>query len=77
MPTALAEPQPAKAVLALRRLTNRHVAIQLGISEVEFGRILNGYVSPTPPLRQKLSALLAVPERDLFRDGQTSDDHAR
>jgi hypothetical protein len=64
MPQAHA--QPAKGQLALRRITNRRVAHLYGCSEAFVGRILNGYVRPPLRFRSFLSALLEVPEAQLF-----------
>lgn len=61
-------PQPAKAVLAMRRISNREVAAALGISAQYLGRVLNGYVEPSARLRAEVAAFLSRPESKLFRD---------
>lgn len=63
------EPQPAKAVLALRRISNRSVARQLGCSEAWVGRVVNGLAPPSARFRRELAALLTLPEELLFRPG--------
>jgi transcriptional regulator with XRE-family HTH domain len=60
-------PQPAKAELVLRRLTNRDIAQRLGVSEVWVGRVLNGRVPPPERFRRDLAELLNLPEERLFR----------
>lgn len=60
-------PQPAKAVLAMQRITNREVCRVTGFSDVFVGRSLNGYVSPSAPLRRAVAELTHMPEADLFR----------
>ncbi len=60
------QPQPAKAALALRRISNRQVAAILGCSEHWVGRVLNGYVPPPDTFKRSLSALLDEPVESLF-----------
>jgi len=59
---------PAKGILAVRRVTIRRAAATIGISELVLGRVLNGNEHPTPRIRAGLSALLGVPESELFDD---------
>ena len=66
------EPQPAKAVLALRRISNRSIARRLGYSEAWVGRVVNGLAPPSERFRRALAALLGLPEALLFR----SDNHS-
>ena len=61
-------PQPAKAVLAMRRVTNRRVAQLYGCSPDFAGKVLNGHVRAPARFRQFLSAYLEIPENELFRD---------
>lgn len=61
-------PHPAKAVLAMRRITNRRVARTLGKSEHYVGRCLNGRDKPSAEFRRALAALLDLPESELFRE---------
>jgi len=63
-------PEPAKAVLALRRLTNREIALRLGLSELVVGRYLNGWVPASARFRAGLSELLGEPESAPFRGGK-------
>jgi transcriptional regulator with XRE-family HTH domain len=69
-------PHPAKAVLALRRITNRAIAQHLGVSAHYVGRVLNGYVKPSARVRAGLAEYLQVPVAELFRDS-TQDLGAR
>lgn len=64
MPT----PQPAKGILALRRLTNRRVAIATNRSEQYVGRVLNGWQAPSQEFRAAVAELVGLPESTLFRD---------
>ncbi len=66
--TNLPRPLPAKAVLVMQRITQRRVAIALGMSELTVGRVLNGYEKPSPRFRAGLAKFLERPERELFRD---------
>ncbi len=61
-------PQPARGVIAMRRLSIRAVAKQIGHNEHWVGRVLNGYGRPSPEFRRALSELLGVPESELFHD---------
>jgi hypothetical protein len=65
-----AHPHPAVAVLAMRRLPYRQVARDLQRNPHHLGRVLNGYVTPSPKLRRALAAYLDLPEAALFRDDQ-------
>ena len=60
-------PQPAKAILALRRRTNRSIAAATGKSVHYVGRVLNGWQAPSPEFRAQVAALLELPEEVLFR----------
>lgn len=61
------EPQPAKAVLALRRISQKCVAAQLGVSPIHLGRVLNGWSRPSARLAKELAELLGKPVEELFR----------
>lgn len=63
-------PQPAKAILVMRRCTNRRVARAYGCSEHYVGAVLNGRQQPSARFRAFLSAFLDVPEADLFRSDE-------
>lgn len=63
--------QPAKAVLAMRRITNRRIAAAYGATEHYVGRVMNGSQPPSSRFREFLAAFLDVPEDELFRP----DDH--
>ena len=63
-------PQPAKAELVLRRLSNRALAQRLGVSEGWVGRVLNGRVPAPERFRRELAVLLELPEERLFRRGE-------
>jgi hypothetical protein len=62
-------PQPAKGVLAIRRITNIEVARSLDppVSPHYVGRVLNGFDQPSPRLRAAVVALTGLPEEALFR----------
>ena len=64
---AFPEPQPAKAFLALRRITNRQVAAYLGVTPDWVGRVLNGYARPPDRFRAAVAELTGVSEAQLFR----------
>jgi transcriptional regulator with XRE-family HTH domain len=64
---AFPEPQPAKGILALRRITNRQVAQHLGVTPEWVGRVLNGYARPPDRFRAAVSELTGAPEAELFR----------
>lgn len=61
-------PQPAKAVLAMRRQSIRAVARHVGMSEHYVSRVLNGWQAPSPTFRAAVADMLDVPEHELFRD---------
>ena len=60
-------PQPAKGVLAMRRIPVRRVAVKLGCSQEWDGRVLNGLVPAPATFRAGLSQMLDLPEEELFR----------
>jgi transcriptional regulator with XRE-family HTH domain len=63
-------PQPALAVMRMRRISNRQAARSLGYNAHWFGRVLNGYKPPSPKLRRALADFLDLPEAALFRDDE-------
>ena len=73
------EPQPAKGILALKRISNAAVARRLGKSQQWVSRVLNGYAPAPEVFRASLAELLGIPEEELFRPGSDSkhpgDDH--
>ncbi len=69
------DPQPAKALLALRRISNRALARHVGASPGWVGRVLNGWVEPSPDFRRRTSEVLGVPEWQLFRPAAEADRH--
>lgn len=60
--------QPAKGVLAVRRIKQRQVARTCDFSEGYVGRVLNGREKPSRRFRRSLADLLELPERELFAD---------
>lgn len=66
-------PQPAKAWLAIRRISNTEVAASTHRTPAWVGRVLNGYASPSAEFRRDLSALLGQPEEVLFREPGPDD----
>lgn len=65
-------PQPAKAILAVRRITNRRVAAVYACSPHYVGRVLNGLQEPSPRFRAFLAAFLDLPEDALFRSDESA-----
>ena len=59
-------PQPAKSVLAARRITITSFGEKIGVNPHTCGRVLNGYVAPWPAFRRKASEYLGLPEEQLF-----------
>lgn len=66
-------PQPAKAMIVLAAKTITGVAREIPCSPHFLGRILNGYVPPTPRIRRRLGEILDKPEADLFVDGRVPE----
>ncbi len=67
-PSDRPRPHPVKGVLALRRITNRQIAIALAMSEIDVGRLINARQKATPRFRATVARLLREPESSLFRD---------
>ena len=65
---ALPEPQPPKGILALRRITNRQLARELGCTPEWVGRVLNGYVRPPDRFKAAVVELTGASEAELFRE---------
>lgn len=65
-----AKPQPLKAVLVMRRVSQRSLARALGISENYLSRIVNGYYPPTRSVAMRIADFLGHPEAALFRAGR-------
>jgi hypothetical protein len=61
-------PHPARGVLAMRRISIRHIAQRLGLHPITVGRMLLGQQRATPRFRVGLAVLLRLPESALFRD---------
>lgn len=61
-------PQPIKAKLAERRITNRWLGQQVGVNAHTLGRIINGQVLSWPKLRRRCAQVLGLPETELFRE---------
>ena len=59
-------PHPAKAILALRRITQRRVARALDVSHHYVGRCLNGHDKPSAKFKAGLAALLDMNVEELF-----------
>ncbi len=62
-------PQPAKGVVAMRRVTNCEIADRLGISHQYVSKVLNGHAPPSERFRYGLAQMLGVPEAELFDTG--------
>jgi hypothetical protein len=60
-------PQPAKAVMASKRRTNRSIARATHKSEHYVSRVLNGWQKPSPEFQAQLAAILELPQDVLFR----------
>jgi hypothetical protein len=69
------EPQPAKAELALRRITVGAIARHLGVSRGWAGRCLNGWTEPPASFRRGVAELLGRPEHELFRPRRPADQY--
>jgi hypothetical protein len=57
-------------VLRQRRISNRQAARDLHRNAHHLGRVLNGYVRPSPKLRRELAAYLDLPQAALFREDE-------
>jgi transcriptional regulator with XRE-family HTH domain len=72
----LASPIPAKAIIALRRLTNRQIAADLGVSPAYVGRVLNGQQLASRRFREALADYLDRPRHELFDDEVPAENNA-
>jgi len=61
------DPQPVKALLAERRISQSAVARRLEKDRAYLGRIFNGFVRPSSEIVAALSELLGEPAEKLFR----------
>ncbi len=66
MSQVVQRPQPARALLHARRVSNRALARQLGCSPQFVSRVLLGQAKPPIPMRRLLSRLLEVDVAELF-----------
>lgn len=62
-----AEAQPAKGVLAMRRISQREAARAIGCTATYLCSVLNGAVAPSEQFRQRLALYLNEPAEQLFR----------
>lgn len=60
--------QPAKGLLALRRLTVRQAAADTNYCTHYVGQILNRKIPPTAEFARRFSEYLDVPAEELFDD---------
>lgn len=60
------EAHPAKAELAVRRVSIRAVAERIPVSAHYLGRVLNGYARPTARIVEGLERVLGRPRDELF-----------
>ncbi len=68
MPPSTRSPQPIKALLALRDISQAQLARHLDCSIAWVGRLVNGRERPSPELARAISLYLDVPVEDLFAD---------
>jgi transcriptional regulator with XRE-family HTH domain len=66
MPPSSRSPQPAKAVLALRGITNAQIARDLGYTEHWVGRVLNGREKVSDEFVDRLGQYLGEDVSGLF-----------
>jgi transcriptional regulator with XRE-family HTH domain len=64
------QPQPARALLHARRISQRAVAARLGVSPQFLSQVLLGQAKPPPALQAHLAQLLEREPKDLFDSGQ-------
>jgi transcriptional regulator with XRE-family HTH domain len=69
----MSRPQPALAVMRMRRITNREAAQGTGYTRTWVGLVLNGHRRASPEFRRKLAAFLDLPAVALFRDDEPQD----
>jgi transcriptional regulator with XRE-family HTH domain len=60
-------PQPIKAELARQRRTVAGLARATGYTRTYVGRIVNGWLPPSPRFRQEAAHVLGMAEEELFR----------
>jgi transcriptional regulator with XRE-family HTH domain len=61
-------PQPALAVLRMRRITNAEAARRCGYTQTWVSLVLNGHRRGSAEFRRKLAIYLDLPEASLFHD---------
>lgn len=64
------KPQPAAAILRLRRISNRQLAEETDFSPAWIGRVLNGYAEPSKKFRRAVARVVDLPESKLFRESE-------
>lgn len=69
-------PHPARAVLAMRGITNRALADALGYCEGWTCRVLRGRDAASPEFKRRLAAYLGEPADELFHP-EDQDLHRR
>jgi|GEM_PF-5910321 len=65
-------PHPAHGIIAMRGLTFRALAAEVGVHPLHLSRVVRGVCPPTPRVKTGLSDALGIPAEILFR----SDDEA-
>jgi transcriptional regulator with XRE-family HTH domain len=58
--------QPAKAVIAQRRISVKALADAVPVTTGYLGRGLNGYIPLSPRVRHRVAEVLGLPEDELF-----------
>ena len=66
MQDTITKPPPALGICRGRRLTNRKIAIELGVSEDWVSKVLLGHAKPPARFRSGLAALVGCTEDSLF-----------
>lgn len=61
-------PNPIKAILASRRISQRALAHRVGCSYRHLSRIVNAHARPSPELADAISTALGLPTDALFRE---------
>lgn len=59
--------QPAKGILAIRRISQREAARAIGCTATYLCSVLNGNVTPSAEFRQRVADYLDQPAEHLFR----------
>ena len=66
-------PQPAKAVLKRRGISQRNIARAIGRDEGWVSRVLDGHRPPTAALAKTVAEACGMPESELFRPERGQD----